>query len=327
MSQQSLLDATQPKGRRYYWKSEFLPGITSEILGKLREHSARVASPHSAILIFPVDGHLNTLPANHSAVGNRDAKAVFNIQGSWERPEDDAVNIEWARSAWRDIRQFSTGGTYVNFLTEEEGDDRTRAAYGANYDRLVEVKTTWDPDNVFSSNRNIRPVTTLNAARKPRSSARSVHSFSLKPNQPFHIGEMSAGARREDGVRDVAAVRVGVIERQRDMRVDGDVCAGRRRESRGWCGPLRRPAVEAERVRLKRTAAQYRRSWLSARLSAWTSLRIVRRLDRPENQFAERIDVVHQVEERHARIDARGWQHLEKRAVLVVCGIAVAGAE
>jgi FAD/FMN-containing dehydrogenase len=157
VSQQSLLDATQPKGRRYYWKSEFLPGITPEILGKLREHSARVVSPHSAILIFPVDGRLNSLPANHSAVGNRDAKAVFNIQGSWERPEDDAVNIEWARSAWRDIRQFSTGGTYVNFLTEEEGDDRTRAAYGANYDRLVEVKTTWDPDNVFSSNKNIVP--------------------------------------------------------------------------------------------------------------------------------------------------------------------------
>ncbi|HEY1911759.1 MAG TPA: FAD-binding oxidoreductase [Vicinamibacterales bacterium] len=158
VSQQSLLDATQPKGRRYYWKSEYLPGITPEILGKLREHSARVTSPHSAILIFPIDGRLNTLPANHSAVGNRDARAVFNIQGSWERPEDDAVNIEWARSTWRDIRQFSTGGTYVNFLTEEEGDDRTRAAYGANYDRLVEVKTRWDPDNVFTSNKNIAPL-------------------------------------------------------------------------------------------------------------------------------------------------------------------------
>ncbi len=157
VSQQSLLDATQPKGRRYYWKSEFLPGITPEILGKLREHAARVASPHSAILIFPIDGRLNTLPANHSAVGNRDAKAVFNIQGSWERAEDDAVNVEWARSTWRDIRQFSTGGTYVNFLTEEEGDDRTRAAYGANYDRLVEVKTKWDPDNMFATNKNIVP--------------------------------------------------------------------------------------------------------------------------------------------------------------------------
>ena len=157
VSQQSLLDATQPKGRRYYWKSEYLPGITPEVLGKLREHSARVTSPHSAILIFPIDGRLNTLPANHSAVGNRDAKAVFNIQGSWERPEDDAVNIEWARSTWRDIKQFSTGGTYVNFLTEEEGDDRTRAAYGANYDRLVEVKTKWDPDNVFAANKNIAP--------------------------------------------------------------------------------------------------------------------------------------------------------------------------
>ena len=123
----------------------------------LREHAARVVSPHAAILIFPIDGRLNTLPGDHSAAGNRDAKAVFNITGSWERPEDDAANIEWARRAWRDIRPFSTGGTYVNFLTEEEGDERIRAAYGPNYARLVDVKTAWDPDNLFSANKNIAP--------------------------------------------------------------------------------------------------------------------------------------------------------------------------
>ena len=157
LSQQSLLDATQPKGRRYYWKSEYLPGITPDVLAKVQQHAARVVSPHSAILIFPIDGPLNTLPGDHSAVGNRDARAVFNIQGAWERAEDDAANIEWARSTWRDIRPFSTGGTYVNFLTEEEGDERIRAAYGTNYARLVDVKTAWDPGNLFSANKNITP--------------------------------------------------------------------------------------------------------------------------------------------------------------------------
>jgi FAD/FMN-containing dehydrogenase len=157
VSQQSLLDATQPKGRRYYWKSEYLPGVEPELLEKLLEHAKHVASPHSGIILFPVDGALNRLPEAHSPVGNRTAKVVLNITASWEKAEDDAKNIEWARAAWRDMRQFSTGGTYVNFLTEEEGDERIHAAYGAQYERLVEVKTTWDPGNLFRMNKNIAP--------------------------------------------------------------------------------------------------------------------------------------------------------------------------
>jgi FAD/FMN-containing dehydrogenase len=158
VSQQSLLDATQPKGRRYYWKSEYLPEMTSDVLGRLQEHAPRAPSAHSAILVFPVDGTLNGLAWDHSPAGNRDAKAVINIMGSWERAGDDAATIEWARRTWRDIRPLSTGGTYVNFLTEEEGDDRIRAAYGRNYPRLADVKAAWDPDNLFSANKNIPPA-------------------------------------------------------------------------------------------------------------------------------------------------------------------------
>jgi FAD/FMN-containing dehydrogenase len=94
---------------------------------------------------------------DHSSAGNRDATWVLNITASWEKTQDDEANIEWARAAWRDMRRFSTGGTYVNFLTEEEGDERVRAAYGKNYDRLVEVKTRWDPGNLFRMNKNIAP--------------------------------------------------------------------------------------------------------------------------------------------------------------------------
>ena len=63
-------------------------------------------------------------------MGNRDAACVLNIAASWEKAEDDRANIEWARAAWQDMRSFSTGGTYVNFLTEDEGEERIRAAYG-----------------------------------------------------------------------------------------------------------------------------------------------------------------------------------------------------
>ena len=157
VSQQALLDATQPKGRRYYWKSEYLRGFEPGLFTQAIEHAGRIVSPHSAILIFPLDGAVNRLPEDHSAVGNRDAAAVLNIGGSWERADDDRKNIEWARGAWRDLRQFSTGGTYVNFLTEDDGDDRTRAAYRTNYARLAEVKAAWDPTNLLRTNKNILP--------------------------------------------------------------------------------------------------------------------------------------------------------------------------
>jgi FAD/FMN-containing dehydrogenase len=155
---QSLLDATQPKGRRYYWKSEYLPGIESDLLAKVREHAGRIASPHSAVIVFQLGGAISRLSAGHSAVGNRDAAAVLNVAASWEKAEDDEANVEWARSSWRDMKRFSTGGTYVNFLTEEETGERVAAAYGQNLERLAEIKARWDPDNVFRMNKNIAPA-------------------------------------------------------------------------------------------------------------------------------------------------------------------------
>jgi FAD/FMN-containing dehydrogenase len=155
---QALLDGTQPKGRRYYWKSEYLPRIDPDLCGKAIEHALKIRSPHSAVILFQLEGALSRLPEDHSPVGNRDARYVLNVAGSWEKADDDAANIEWARTAWSDMKRFSTGGTYINFLTEEEGHDRTKAALGKALQRLAEVKARWDPRNVFRTNRNIRPA-------------------------------------------------------------------------------------------------------------------------------------------------------------------------
>lgn len=155
---QSLLDATQPKGRRYYWKSEYLPRIEPALCEKVIEHAARIRSPHSAVILFQIEGALNRLNADHSPVGNRDARYVLNVAGAWEQADDDGANIEWARAAWNDMRPFSTGGTYINFLTEDEGSERIEAALGKALQRLAEIKTRWDPKNVFRTNRNIKPV-------------------------------------------------------------------------------------------------------------------------------------------------------------------------
>ncbi len=158
VSQQSLLDATQPSGRRYYWKSEYLPGVTAEMTASAIDHGSKITSPHSAVIFFPLGGAIANHPADHSAVGNRDAAAVFNITAAWDRPEDDDTQIGWARAAWNDMKRFSTGGTYVNFLNEEEAGDRLKDAYGKNYARLAAIKKQWDPDNLFRMNKNIAPA-------------------------------------------------------------------------------------------------------------------------------------------------------------------------
>ena len=155
---QSLLDATQPKGRRYYWKSEYLPGVAPSLCDKMIAHATRFRSPHSAIILFQVAGALNTLPTEHSAVGNRDARYVLNITSAWQAHEDDAMNIEWTRDVWNDLKSFSTGGNYVNFQTADESADRLQAALGAGLSRLTQIKAKWDPANVFRTNRNIQPA-------------------------------------------------------------------------------------------------------------------------------------------------------------------------
>ena len=155
MSQQTILDAANPKGRRYYWKSEYLRGLEPELFTRAIAQAGRIVSPHSAILIFPLDGAIGDRPNDESAVGNRDARAVINIAAAWDQPAQDAENVGWARTAWSDLRQFSTGGVYVNFLTDDEGDDRTRAAFRSNYGRLASAKAAWDPDNLFRANKNI----------------------------------------------------------------------------------------------------------------------------------------------------------------------------
>ena len=155
---QSMLDATQPKGRRYYWKSEYLPEVKPDLCDKFMAHASKIPSPHSALIFFQLEGALNDKANDHSAVGNRDARYVLNIAGSWEKEEDDDSNISWAREAWNDMKSYSTGGTYINFLTEDEGPERNEAALGENITRLAEIKVKWDPDNFFRTNRNIEPA-------------------------------------------------------------------------------------------------------------------------------------------------------------------------
>lgn len=153
---QSMLDATQPKGRRYYWKSHYLARIEPPAIEVLMTHATRQCSPHSAIVLFQLQGALGELPAEHSPAGNRDAAYVLNITSAWENAADDAANLRWARDCFEATQGFSTGGTYINFLTEEEGPQRIAAAYGQPIlARLAVLKKKYDPDNFFRHTKNI----------------------------------------------------------------------------------------------------------------------------------------------------------------------------
>jgi FAD/FMN-containing dehydrogenase len=157
ISFQKMFDAGQPNGRQYYWRSEYMSELSPAMDETLIKQAGRIASPHSAILLFQLGGAMGRIDEERFAAGHRDANYIVNIAGAWDDPEESESHVAWVRDSWTDVTPFSTGGTYVNFLTGEEGEDRVRAAYGKNYDRLVEVKSKYDPDNLFKVNQNIRP--------------------------------------------------------------------------------------------------------------------------------------------------------------------------
>ncbi len=157
-AQQSMLDATQPKGLHYYWKTEFLPGLSDEFLDAFRTGALRITSPMSQSIIFHLAGALNEHSDDDGAVGNRDARYVSGFAGCWPPADGRAQeHIAWVRDSWQAITSFSTGGNYVNFQLAEDDAARTAAAYGANFERLRRVKAAYDPHNVFRVNRNVAP--------------------------------------------------------------------------------------------------------------------------------------------------------------------------
>ncbi|MDI1247055.1 MAG: FAD-binding oxidoreductase [Rhodoferax sp.] len=152
---QSLLDATQPQGRRYDWKSHYLARIDAQAVDVLIAHAKQMCSPFSAIVLFHLQGALAELPAEHSPAGHRDAAYVLNITSAWESADDDAANLRWARDCFEAMQGFSTGGTDINFPTEEEGCQHTEATCGKpTLARLAALKQKYDPDHLFQATKS-----------------------------------------------------------------------------------------------------------------------------------------------------------------------------
>ncbi len=153
---QKAFDPLLTPGARNYWKSHNFTELADGALNSIIEFAGKLPSPQCEIFIGLIAGAPNRVAADAMAYGHRDARFVLNVHGRWGEATDDQKCIGWAREFFKASAPYASGGAYVNFMTEEEGD-RVAAAYGSNYERLVQVKRRYDPENVFHLNQNIKP--------------------------------------------------------------------------------------------------------------------------------------------------------------------------
>ncbi|MDZ8257639.1 FAD-binding oxidoreductase [Nostoc sp. ChiQUE01b] len=153
---QQAFNAMLSHGARYYWKSHNLTELRDEVLDTIVNFADKLPLPQCVISLILVDGAPSRVPANATAYYHRDVKFLLNTDGRWEDVAQDEIGIQWSRAFFQATAPYASAGSYVNFMTEEEGD-RVAAVYGANYDRLVQIKKRYDPDNIFHLNQNIKP--------------------------------------------------------------------------------------------------------------------------------------------------------------------------
>jgi len=154
---QSMFDESAPYGMQNYWKSAFLDDLGDAAVDVLTGAAEAMCSPLSALHIHHLQGAVSRIPADATAFGNRDARFVLNIVGTWPDPAESVANTRWVRDTHAAISPHANGSGYVNFMADED-QDHVRAAYSRTaYGRLVALKREYDPHNLFRLNQNIRP--------------------------------------------------------------------------------------------------------------------------------------------------------------------------
>ena len=153
---QQLFDPDYPKGLRYYWKSLYLDELGDEVIRLACDAGADRPTPLSTVEVWALGGEMGRVRPEATAFYHRDAPFLLTIEANAEDPATDEANITWVRRWHRDATRFSRGGTYFNFGGFWEGGEELLAqSFGANYARIREVKTKYDPENVFYHNLRI----------------------------------------------------------------------------------------------------------------------------------------------------------------------------
>jgi FAD/FMN-containing dehydrogenase len=152
----SAFDALYPMGLQHYWKANFVSELTDAAIDAHLEHGPKVPAVNSTVHIYPINGACHRIAPDATAFAYRDAAFATVIAGMWPDAADNEANIEWVRDYYDATAPLSEEGGYINFMADDD-QDRIKANYKGNYERLVDVKRKYDPDNVFHLNQNIRP--------------------------------------------------------------------------------------------------------------------------------------------------------------------------
>jgi FAD/FMN-containing dehydrogenase len=154
---QQAFDPLLSPGARNYWKSHNLDKISDGLIDALLHAIGALPSPQCEIFFGQIGAQTSRVPVEATAYSSRDTQYAMNVHGRWDNASDDERCIGWARAFFDAAAPFALGSVYVNFMTQEEGG-RVADAYGPNYERLVAVKSHYDPRNLFRHNQNIRPA-------------------------------------------------------------------------------------------------------------------------------------------------------------------------
>jgi FAD/FMN-containing dehydrogenase len=154
---QSAFDALYPPGMQWYWSGGFVQEIPDEAIERHLEFAHRLPTMQSTMHLYPIGGAAQRVGRNDTAFSNRDASWSMVIIGRDPDPAHADEITAWTRAYTAALRPFSMGGAYVNFMMEE-GQERVRATYRDNYERLTRIKARYDPNNCFRVNQNIHPA-------------------------------------------------------------------------------------------------------------------------------------------------------------------------
>ena len=160
---QSMFDPILPTGLQWYWKADFFKELPDAAIEKHLEHAALLPTWQSTMHLYPVNGKVNRVGETDTAFSYRDAVWSGVIVGVDPDPANRDRITDWARAYYAALHPFGAGGAYLNFMMEE-GEDRIRATYRGNYQRLAAVKAKYDPGNFFRVNQNIRPAEARDAS-------------------------------------------------------------------------------------------------------------------------------------------------------------------
>ncbi|CAN7759997.1 FAD-binding oxidoreductase [Mesorhizobium sp. LjNodule214] len=153
---QTAFDPLMTPGARNYWKTHDFMQLTDAVIAVLVDGARKLPGPECEIFIFHLGGAAGRVAAAATAFPLRNAHFGMNVHSRWQERSGDVAHIGWARQVFQEAAPFSAGTAYVNFMPGDEGD-RVRSAYGANYQRLAQVKRRYDPANLFRMNQNVTP--------------------------------------------------------------------------------------------------------------------------------------------------------------------------